>query len=242
MFRVGARFSPSPNSDVITSLIYGNRPAKRQDRLPPPFSLPTKVLSKQDGWQGEGQYLFRSDRLNMVIGFTGYNINDFTRASVGGRTIIDESATIDQNTLYAYLHILFPDHVFWTMGFSYDDFGVHHFDNLNYQVRNYSPKLGVQWNITEAMRLRFAAFQAIKPALFANRTIQPTQIAGFNQFYDGINGTTSWNYGAGFDARLTENVYGGFELSWRDVDEPAPRPGREFFEDRKEQLYRAYLY
>lgn len=79
--------------------------------------------------------------------------------------------------------------------------------------------------------------------MVANRTIQPTEIAGFNQFFDDINGTVSWRFGAAADARLTDSLYGGFEISWRNLDEPAPSGrGKEFTENRGEQFYRGYLY
>ncbi|MGZ8886519.1 MAG: hypothetical protein ACXW1O_08140 [Halobacteriota archaeon] len=39
-----------------------------------------------------------------------------------------------------------------------------------------------------------------------------------------------------------KDVYGGLEVVWRDLDEPAPTGGRGFTEDRKEELYRAYVY
>ena len=35
-----------------------------------------------------------------------------------------------------------------------------------------------------------------------NRTVEPTQIAGFNQFFDDINATKSTRYGAGLDWSL----------------------------------------
>ena len=81
------------------------------------------------------------------------------------------------------------------MGLSYDDYGEE-----KTKVQAVSPKIGAQWNITENVRLRVAALQTVKPALIASQTIQPTQVAGFNQFFDDINGTRSWLYGAGLDA------------------------------------------
>jgi hypothetical protein len=91
-----------------------------------------------------------------------------------------------------------------------------------------------------------AAFRTIKPALVTNRTIQPTQVAGFNQFFDDFNGTESWRYAAGLDIRLTENLSGGLEASKRTLSEPVsvgfPRNSSTIIrEDRDEKFYRAYL-
>ena len=51
------------------------------------------------------------------------------------------------------------------------------------------PKVGLQWNITDNLRLRLAWFENVKSALAANQTLEPTQVAGFNQLFDDINGT-----------------------------------------------------
>lgn len=75
--------------------------------------------------------------------------------------------------------------------------------------------------------------------LIANRTIQPTQVAGFEQFFDDVNGTKSSIYGIGLDARLATNLYGGIETIMRDLDE-ARQEGKT--DDRDEYRYSVYLY
>ena len=70
-----------------------------------------------------------------------------------------------------------------------------------------NPKLGVQWNVTDNVRLRAAAFQVVKAALSTNRTIEPTQVAGFNQFFDDDAGTVSRRYGVGSDWKLADNLF-----------------------------------
>jgi hypothetical protein len=95
------------------------------------------------------------------------------------------------------------------------------------------------------VQLRFAAFKTVKPPLIADRTIQPTQVAGFNQFFDDANGTEGWLYGAGLDINVTKTVDAGVEAYTRSFSEPA----RQSDEDervarvnRHEDLYRAYVY
>lgn len=78
----------------------------------------------------------------------------------------------------------------------------------------------------------------------ANRTIQPTQVAGFNQFFDDENGTDAWRYAAALDATFAENLRGGAEASMRNRSEPFFSLGRSRtnWEDRDEYLYRGYIY
>ena len=77
---------------------------------------------------------------------------------------------IEHEAGYLYSNIDGPDGVTWTLGLSYDDF-----EQADLKLKKINPKAGVQWDITEGLRLRLAAFRTIKPALVANRTIQPTE-------------------------------------------------------------------
>ena len=65
--------------------------------------------------------------------------------------------------------------------------------------------------------LRAAAFRVLKRFFVTNQTLEPTQLAGFNQFFDDLDGTDSTRYGFGLDQRFSPDLYGGFELSWRDL-------------------------
>ena len=77
-----------------------------------------------------------------------------------------------------------------------------------------------------------------------NRTLEPTQVAGFNQLFDDVNGTKSTRYGVGFDWALMPNLTFGGERARRDLDEPVGRPieGDVVFKGPEEELHRVYLY
>lgn len=127
----------------------------------------------------------------------------------------------------------------WTFGVGYV-----HFDQGNIDVEKPYPKFGVQWDVTNRIRLRAAAFRSIKPQLIANRTLQPTEVAGFTQFFDDSNGTDFWRYGVGIDTILHPDLLGGFELSRRKINAPVFLAAQDQFviEDRNEKQARAYLY
>jgi hypothetical protein len=80
----------------------------------------------------------------------------------------------------------------------------------------------------------------VKPSLLADQTIQPTQIAGFNQFFSESAGTRSWRLGIGLDAEVMRDVYAGIELSQRNIDHFTIPTGDT--DPRKESSYLAYLY
>ncbi len=130
----------------------------------------------------------------------------------------------------------------WTIGASYDDFTDEPIERTSF-----NPKFGVRWQVNPNLAVRGAAFQVVKPSFVNNRTIEPTQVAGFNQFFDDLPGTESRRYGVAVDWRASDRLRGGIQLSWRDLDEPTKivaETGSQTarFDDQDEQLHRLYLY
>jgi hypothetical protein len=100
------------------------------------------------------------------------------------------------------------------------------------------------WNITPATTMRAAAFRTFKRTLLNDATLAPTQVAGFNQFYDDVDGTDSWRYGIGLDQKFSKTVFGGVEVSMRDISTPytSLSDGTLQKADWTEKTGRAYLF
>jgi tetratricopeptide (TPR) repeat protein len=229
-WRVGARYSPTPNSDVLFSYISS-------DVLQEETSFPgfTSSLGEQ-GSQLESQYIFRGEWLNLVGG--GWETRIDRSLEGFGPPLLEE---VQHRHGYAYTNIKFPQPVIWTVGFSYDDFQHDPID-----IQKFNPKLGVRWDITDDLSVRGAVFRWIKPPLTANRSLEPTQVAGFNQVFDDGNADDSLRRGVGLDWRITKQLFIGAEATWRDIDIPiivfglaAPTTA---FETWKETFHRAYLF
>jgi len=106
----------------------------------------------------------------------------------------------------------------------------------------------LSWEPIRGTTLRAAAFRTLKRTLITNQTLEPTQVAGFNQFFDDYNLAEAWRYGGAIDQKFTKKLFGGLEFSKRDlkvpfldfsVDTENP-PSRNA--DWKEYLGRAYLF
>jgi outer membrane receptor protein involved in Fe transport len=145
----------------------------------------------------------------------------------------------EQDTGYAYSTFSVPDDLNWTVGLSYESYRESQF-----RENEYNPKLGLQWSFTDALSLRLAYFETLKRPLIFDQTLEPTQVAGFNQFFDDFNGTKTTRYGMGIDYRPGDDLYSGVEISKRDLKvtsfdlmEVPVDP-----EKQKEYLYRAYCY
>jgi outer membrane receptor protein involved in Fe transport len=125
--------------------------------------------------------------------------------------------------------------VLWTVGLSHDDYGE---DSL--KVDGLSPKLGMQWDITRNLRLRAASFRSVKPALVSNRTIEPTQVAGFTQLFDDVNASESNLDAIAVDWRASANLSFGAELTRRKVDVPVFINAGSELQREEEELHRVY--
>jgi outer membrane receptor protein involved in Fe transport len=145
---------------------------------------------------------------------------------------------ITQHTAFGYAYFELPKRLLWTLGLAIDDYAAQDLHQLTI-----SPKLGLQWDLHDHLRLRLAAFRETRPALVANRTIRPTQVAGFNELQDDPDGTVGWSFGAALDAKITDTLFAGLEISGRRLREPVflLGDGRYSLEDRNERLLRSYL-
>jgi hypothetical protein len=68
-----------------------------------------------------------------------------------------------------------------------------------------------------ATTVRAAAFRVLKRTLVTDQTLEPTQVAGFEQFFDDVNGASSWRYGVGIDQKFASDLFVGVEASKRDL-------------------------
>jgi len=230
MRRLGVRYSPAPSSDVLVSVIYNDREESLGG-----ISLDTRA--DDEGYQAEVQYLYRRSRFNVTTGMAYADVDRHFEFSTDqfSTSFVSESQ-ITHPRGYAYANLTYPKSVVWTVGVSYDDY-----DEDALEVEEVSPKFGVQWNITSDLRFRSALFQTVKPALVSNRTIEPTQIAGFNQLFDDANATQSRVYGVGLDWRAKDNLLVGAEAVWRELEVPIFVNSGVVSQPQDEYVVRAYV-
>lgn len=229
--RLGARYSPTPSSELLVSSFYTERSETIED-------LPVFLQGEAEGYQVEAQYIYNHPWFNGIAGGGIYRVDNESLFQFPG--IVREDKFDDEHSnAYFYSNLSFPHAVTWTLGLSYDSISTPDQD-----LNKVSPKLGLQWRITDRARLRLAYFRTLKRVLSVEQTIEPTNIAGFNQFFDDANGTGTERYGIGLDATLTKELYGGLEYSQRELAVPgfSVSQGLPIKFDRDEKLARAYLY
>ena len=229
--RVGARYSPTRSIVVIASVFSFD--ADLEQLVFPSFV----EFRDEHGNQGE----LRGDIVGQNASFT---------AGVGSyRSDVHQSDTFGtdfrfqrkRQEIYGYVNVAAPSRLLWTAGAAYDSNEREGAFTDNYS--RWNAKLGLQYHVTDRVLLRGAVFDTLKTALFVQQTIEPTNIAGFNQFFDDLNGTHARNRALGVDAALTSSTHLTVEYHKRDLDIPLSviGTGMVFIQHEQEQLARSSL-
>lgn len=249
--RIGARVSPDPHNDTLFSFIYTQSELVEFDEFVPGVVDGTFVADG-DGWQGEVQHIYQQEPFSLTVGGSHSDFNDTQAFSInflGMPFILIPPSPVDftETRIYAYGSAELPlpealGGLTLTLGGSYSWYEE---DNeavgAKISVDSFSPKAGLSWDLTDDLTLRAAYLEVVKPPLVTNRTIEPTQVAGFNQFHDDFNGTDSRLLGVGVDYAITETLFVGAEATWRELDIKQFDAGVVDATEWRERTYRGYL-
>jgi len=245
--RLGGRVRLCTQCDLLVSVAYIDR-TETASLVQPGVAINDD--SHGFGHQAEIEYIFRAPTYNVAVGGGAYrfkvnetSVADFTPTFGEPCPVFiapcDFPLTFDQNqdNGYVYLNVAPTSPLLLTFGLSFDDYRT-----LGLKVRESSPKVGLQALLTDSLTLRLASFQTVKRALPLEQTIEPTQVAGFNQFFDDANGTVSKIIGSGLDFRPSKNLVLGVEAYQRDIDFPILLlPASAVIENQKESVYQGYV-
>ncbi|MDP3663585.1 MAG: TonB-dependent receptor [Nitrosomonas sp.] len=241
--RIGARYDLTHNQNIIFSGQFLDGDLQNVQGISPSFIHASH--QKNEGYQTEAQYQFRSSWFNILAGSGIYRIDasqksgkkdlDTNQVNFSGASPVHFNR--DRTNGYIYTNLNFNENINTTIGFSYDSF-----KRGESSISDFNPKFGLQWNFANHFRFRMAWLETIKAPLTTLQTIEPTQVAGFNQLFDDPDGTKSRRMGIGLDAHYGNKLFSGFELSSRNLNVPSFTLSSINFQDQKENLYRAYVY
>ena len=233
--RLGMRRLVDANSDILLSVIRQDREGAANYNDP---AFPLSLVEHQKTWKAEAQYLTRHAGFDVILG-ASYFRGDGERVT----TFFDTSvAEFNSRHVNAYGYLAIPTRAGWPqvqLGASYDD--------LTSEVGDQSelnPKIGVIWKIAQSITLRAAGFRVLKRRINSDQGLEPTQLAGFSQFFDDLNGTISEGGGLAANFVLSPTVTGGLQLTRRDLTLPPPDlfTGEVFFARQTEKVAAGYLY
>jgi opacity protein-like surface antigen len=252
LIRLGFRHAFAPGSNLLGNFMYQHGEFDREDD-PVPGIVNTDTDSDADDYSGELSYLLRSNYINLVTGAGYFDIDaksditttvtpPFPPITIITTTRLDGDVEHANGYLYSYIDL--PMDLTLTIGGSYDDFDA---DDEDTKDRDqFNPKFGITWNPFSGTTLRGAAFRVLTRTLITDQTLEPTQVAGFNQFYDDSGATDSWLYGGAIDQKCTQSIYGGVEYTFRDSSVPfndVSGPTNQLKTvDWDEKKFRSYLF
>ncbi len=217
IMRGGIHFKPTRDIDFIATI--ANLPI--DDKITIPSTEEIRRL-KSSAWSGEIQMIWKTDNANFITGANTHERKYRTTLSVSSSEPVLEPFIINKgNSFYGYSYIKFPFNVLGTFGVNYTYFNRNTNDEINQIEAPFSrwqPKIGIQWLPTKLLSLRFAYAESLKQSLFSDQTLEPTQLAGFNQLYDDFNGDASSLFAAAIDYTWPMSFFTGFQFSRRDID------------------------
>ena len=247
--RFGARYSPSPGSTFLASAFVGEREEKVSELVFLDPALPptdADLARRSRGWSAETQYIHERTSWNGVFGLGTYPVENRAKDLIDYPAAInvllpDEQTNkledVDQYSAYGYLTLTPDPRLQATVGASLDTV-----DNDTTSETRLDPKLGVRYQLLPQLALRAAYFRTLKRELLFQQTIQPTQVAGFNQLYDDFTGTRADVWALGADADLPFGMKAGIEGGWRMLDIPSALPTGTVTQQADEWRASAYLF
>ncbi len=227
--RIGVRQQLSSTSDLLVSAIHTSR---RDTKEIAGFG-PIIELSN-DTNKVEAQNLLKTSYATFVTGI-GYFWGDTNEEFF----FTPSSDKPYQFNAYGYAYIPIPAlRMTGQLGLSFD-----HLNALSSgDTQQVNPKLGVVWTPTDTTTVRAATFRVLRRRINADEGLEPTQVAGFNQYYDDNNGASSRKTAVALDQRLYRNLTVGFELGKRNISSPLANGATIDHDAWKERYGLAYIY
>ncbi len=232
--RVGGHYRIDSEQDLLMSTFYSTRKDRTESSTTAPFNgipgftiqRPTEIERNISGWQTELQYKFHTSIHDITAGFGYLNLKEDLSSNLQLKILAPNGNVLFQSELPASVDIretnYFNGYLYTSQNYSsfFSTILGASFDNYNVSELNLSrlnPKFGIILKPAKDLILRGSALRVLKRPLAAGQTIEPTQVAGFNQFSDGTNGSLTWQYSSGLDYVLFDRFFMGGELNWRKI-------------------------
>ena len=226
-FTLGGHAKLAANNDL---LFFGA--VAQEDVFVQSFQGGFDPLTDQEikGLVFEAQDIARFEWGHIVAGGSFAKTEDddvFSFAGLGAVTT--GSRPVDQYSGYAYAFLKPADWLDVTLGasldhaertFTFTDIFFALTTQTEESFTQFSPKLGVEVEPIDGLRLRGAYARRLQRELVQDRTLEPTTIAGFNQFFDDFPQTDSEMIAGGIDYHVLDNVWVGGEYIYRELEIP----------------------
>ena len=259
--RLGLHHRLSNDYDLLMSFIYRDYKKRRFEpifkQITDPFQATSEGFSQlvrdTESHLSELQLIRKGGRFSYIAGMGSYDEDDkfathfrelITAPIIFPTPFLNESIKAEEVNAsywnaYLYSQLVLSKELTLTIGAAYDKLSSTFYDN-----RGVNPKLGLKWSSPTGSTVRMAYIESVGRPASVVRTLEPTQVAGFNQFFDDTDGSKIKSYGAAFEQQFTSSAFAGIELRKREHRSPinviGPLGG--LVVDRDETIHRAYAY
>ena len=204
-YRVGGRFDAAPG--VILAGVWTRENLSGDLHLFDGFIVDA---NKELGDLAEAAAYIAAQRFDAVAGASYFTSDTTDNITVDGDPEPASYGHVSHLTLWGYATTKPLERLQITVGSSAD------FYNSSSLDRNrISPKAGIVWDAVPGLALRAAYIESLKRRLVGGQTIEPTQVAGFNQLFDDINITSVKLWGIGADHTINPHLFLGAEWTER---------------------------
>jgi hypothetical protein len=203
-YRLGGHFNLAPGVTLVGVWTRGTTSA--MTGFGPPFALDQHV----DEDTGEAAAYLTGDRFNIVAGGSVFFGSD--QLSVSFPFPITPLQFDDQSS-WLYANLVPVMGLRLTLGGALGRLSESVKETETLNLTKFDPKLGVSWDVLPGTTLRAAWFETLKRPLIGvpdislrggGQTIEPTQIAGFDQLFDDVPGTQARSWGVGIDQKFAK--------------------------------------
>jgi len=204
--RFGARYAPDPGSQFLFSAFHQERTAN--------FFYTSLGVTNIFNTDANSLELRYSAGLGPVALTLGAGHADASEGVVDAGPQIPSS----HDNAYGYAQLSLADSaVRLQFGLSVD-----HLDDTaeKFERKEVNPKLGLILVASPGTVIRAAAFQTVQRKLIASQTLEPTQVAGFNQLFEDPTGTIARELAIALDQSVTRRFDVGVEARERQLTVP----------------------
>ena len=214
-WRIGGHHELKPGSDIITTIVAQEVDTDMNGN----YDYGSIAYQRDiDSVGGEIQHIYSSSFFRSVIGASYSDSELLEEYSIDGFLLADpESFDTYYTSYYGYGYLPLFSSITLTTGLNYS-----RIDNgeIHVQAHKGSPKMGLVWQPTPDTSIHLAWLKGISRTFISDQTIEPTQVAGINQFYIDPLGTESELYGFGLNHEISSQLFSGVSYVYRNLKVP----------------------
>ncbi len=175
---------------------------------------PSLVVHDQfNGDNGEGAVYLTGPRFNIIAGGSVFSGSDQELQTSFDFPFPISAIQANDHTLWLYSNLFPVPELQLTLGGGFDQLRETISSTQILSHTQFDPKIGVSWKVLPSTTLRAAWFETLKRPLIGDfslrsgQTIEPTQVAGFNQLFDDLPGSSTRRWGVGIDQKLNKPFF-----------------------------------